>query len=366
MKRLVLIGGGHAHLFVLRHLAAIEHQGIEVTMVTPEPWQHYSGMLPGWMSGHYALDDIRVDLERLAAAAGARLLFRKMVALDADHKCVRLSDGQQLRYDLLSLDIGSETKRDWLEDCGRRLVTVKPIDEFARQWETIICEAAARDRYDLAVVGGGAAGVELAFAAWKSLSRKSADIRVHLVTGAKDFLRGHSPKVKALTLAALGRAGIVVHAHRAAGTASGLLLSSGANLPADCVLAATGASAPVVLRTSRLALDAEGFVQVDNCHRSLSHPEVFAAGDVCSMTDRALQRSGVHAVRAGPVLAENLTAALWGRPLRPHRPRNTVLYIIACGGKTAIASWGRFNFQGRWVWRWKDYIDRKFMQSFSI
>ena len=128
------------------------------------------------------------------------------------------------------------------------------------------------------------------------------------------------------------------------------------------MLAATGARPQSWLRSSGLACSAGGWVQVDAHHRSPSHPEVFAAGDVCARTDRPLARSGVHAVHAGPVLAANLLATLDGSPPRAYVPKPRSLYLIACGPRHAIASWGNWSAEGGWVWRWKDWIDRGFIR----
>ena len=80
-------------------------------------------------------------------------------------------------------------------------------------------------------------------------------------------------------------------------------------------------------------------------------------------SDIQLAHSGVHAVFAGPVLAHNLIAAINGRILKSYWPRKKSLYLLATGPKHAIASWGAFSAQGHWVWRWKDWIDRRFMHK---
>jgi pyridine nucleotide-disulfide oxidoreductase family protein len=365
LKRLLLIGGGHSHLFVLKKFASLELTGVEVTMVSPGRWQYYSGMIPGWMAGHYQRDDIRVDLQHLTDSAGVRFIRNWADGIDADNRSVLLSDGSLLEYDVLSLDIGSETRRDWLEDCGTRLLTIKPLQDFQTRWNSVVEDARRRDGYKLVVVGGGAAGVELALSAISAFKRVSATATVHLVTGLAGFLQGHSEKARRSASRALRNAGVCVLKDRAAGTADGVLLSSGVCLGADTVLAATGACAPAFLRSTGLSLDADGFIEVDPFQRSISHANVFAAGDISSRDNPDYGRSGVHAVRVGPTLAHNLLQALAGRPLKKYRPQKVVLYLLACGGKFAIASWGRFSISGGWVWRWKDHIDRRFVARFS-
>ncbi|SMF23185.1 FAD-dependent oxidoreductase [Pseudogulbenkiania subflava] len=362
MKRLILVGGGHAHLGVLRALAMRRLRAAEVLLVTPEPQLIYSGMVPGWMAGHYRLDQCGIDLQPLARAAGARLILAPVAGLDAERRCIVLPDGTYLEYDLLSLDVGSETDVSWLHAAQRRLLPVRPLGSFVAAWPQVLEQAVSRAGFRLAVVGGGAAGVELAFAARQGFVRGGIDAQVDLVASGPDLLAGHAPAVVARAERWLVARGIAVHRSRAAGTASGLLLANGEHLAADRIVAATGARAPCWLALSKLALDPDGYVAVDDAHRSRSHAHVFAAGDVCAREDAAVARSGVHAVHAGPVLAYNLRAALEGGAMRAYVPRACSLYLISTGPKHAIASWGSWSTEGAWVWHWKDWIDRRFIR----
>jgi pyridine nucleotide-disulfide oxidoreductase family protein len=373
MKRLLLIGGGHAHLSVLRALERAKPAGVEVVLVTPALHQNYSGMLPGWMAGHYASKQCRIDLQPLAQAAHVQIVVDRIVGIDAARHCVTLTDGRQVDYDILSVDVGSEIDISSLEMAGDKLLPVKPLDRFFEAWPRIL--AMAQDKthnqpqnqpaYRLTVVGGGAAGVELALAARHAFMRAGCAARVDLVVGESGLLAGFAAGARRRAARLLDHAGVVVHRCRAVGVEQGLLLSDGTLLPADCVIAATGARAPAWLRSSQLMLDEKGYIAVDASHRSVSHDHVFAAGDVCARQDIAMARSGVHAVHAGPVLAANLLATLAGGPLTTYRPRRRSLYLLACGPQYAIASWGGLSIAGRWVWRWKDRIDRGFIARFS-
>lgn len=368
-RHLVLAGAGHAQLHVLQALARqrpATPSGPRVTLVSPSRWQHYSGMLPGWMTGAYTLADCRIDVAPLAQAAGAHFLEDRVTALDAARRTLHLSDGQTLRYDLLSLDVGSEIDTRWAGPLGPRLVPIKPLDAFATVWQALLADAARQPATGLrlAVAGGGAAGVEAALAAAAAL-RNSPGVRLWLIAGRQGVLPGHPATVQRHASQALARAGVQVCAQHAQGTPDGLRLSDGSLMPVDHVIAATGARAPAWLAGSGLALDAAGFVQVGPTHQSVSHPNVFAAGDVCARVDTAIPRSGVHAVRAGPVVAHNLLASLAGKALSPYRPRPWSLYLLATGDGRAIASWGPFSAEGGWVWRLKDHIDRGFMARFA-
>lgn len=365
MKRLVLAGGGHAHLSVLKALARRRPSGLEVVMVTPDAWQHYSGMLPGWMAGHYGLNDIRIDLRPLLRAANVRLIEDRLLGMDADRHCIGLSDRSHLEYDLLSLDTGAETDVSWLEMAGSRLLQVKPLDGFIAAWQEVLTEAGETEGFRLAIVGGGAGGVELALAARYALSGRCTGSEVLLVCPEDGLLAAHAPSASVRMRRILHESGVTILPHRAVGTEEGLLLPNGAILAVNRVIAATGPRPPGWLSLSRLGLGADGFVAVDAFHRSLTHPAVFAAGDICTRQDIAMARSGVHAVHAGPVLADNLLATLTGYRLRAYQPRRHSLYLLSCGSRHAVASWGRVVLEGDWVWRWKDLIDRHFMRRFS-
>jgi pyridine nucleotide-disulfide oxidoreductase family protein len=366
MKRLVLAGGGHAHLAVLSALARSPLNGVEVSLVTPALKQAYSGMLPGWIAGHYTRAEIEIDLEPLARRANVTLLRDSIGAMDANRRCVALSDRRHLDYDVLSLDIGSEIDTSWLETLGDRLLPLRPLGEFLERWPGVLATAHDRPGFRIAVVGAGAAGIEVALAVRHAFDRERIDGKVGLVAPQDKFLVGHSPGARRRAADWVRHAGVELHDGHAVGTCDGLLLPDGGTIPVDCVIAATGAAPPSWLQVSGLRLDEQGYVAVDACHRSVSHNHVFAAGDVCSRDDRHFARSGVHAVRAGPVLAANLAAVLAGQPLREYWPRRRSLYLLACGPRAAIVSWGNLSAGGRWAWRWKDRIDRRFVGRHSV
>jgi selenide,water dikinase len=131
----------------------------------------------------------------------------------------------------------------------------------------------------------------------------------------------------------------------------------------DACLVVTGAAAPRWPRAAGLAVDDMGFIRVDRSLRSVSHPQVFAAGDVAAYAE-ARAKSGVFAVRAGPPLADNLLAACQGAALCQWRPQRRALYLVSTGDQRAIAAWGALSLSGRWVWQWKDGIDRRFVRAF--
>jgi pyridine nucleotide-disulfide oxidoreductase family protein len=366
MKRLILAGAGHAHLAVIRQLALRPWPGVEVTLVAPYPRQIYSGMIPGWMAGHYTLEQCAAPLAPLLAAAGIRWVADAVCGVDAGNVAVDTLESRKITGDVLSLDTGAGIDPAALAGSGDALLAIRPLERFATRWEAWLAARRAAGEARLAVVGGGAAGVELALAADYALRRHLPPTRVAVtLVGSGPLLAGHAPGVRGLVAETLASRGITVHDDQASGVAGGLRLAGGETIIADGVIAATGVVPPPWLQASGLALCPRGFVAVGDGQQSISHAAVFAAGDVASRIDHPHARSGVFAVRAGPVLAANLPRALAGAAPLPYRPQKRSLYLLATGPREAIVSWGSFSARGAWAWRWKDWIDRRFMRQYQ-
>ncbi len=378
MKRVILVGGGHAHLSVLEDLAHTPLQTetpTEVLLITPEAFQWYSGMLPGLIAGHYQAPECRVDLQPLAKESGVKLILDSVIGIDANRQCVCLPDGTPIEYDVLSLDVGSTTDTSWLSLSKQPVIPIKPLDSFIDRWNRYLDHAKTQGSCHIAVVGAGAAGIELALAARYVLGDNAREYKVSLIGTSSGLLPGHGKNVIRRIQRVLDRSNITFSPHKATATDDGLLLSSGELLPADCVLATTGGTAPDWLELSKLALDSSGFVAVDACHRSTSHKNVFAVGDVCARQDKYVARSGVHAVHAGPILAHNIRTTIVDyaskEPLRgkytlkEYNAKKRSLYLLSCGSRYGVVSWGGLSFSGTWVWTWKNRIDTNFIKRFS-
>jgi pyridine nucleotide-disulfide oxidoreductase family protein len=365
MKRLILAGGGHAHLHVLKALAARRWPGVAVSLVTPYLRQIYSGMVPGWMAGHYALDQCAAPLEPLARAAGVHLVQDSVTGLDAARRLVQTAASGELSYDLLSLDVGAQADSSCLAATGATLLPIRPLEDFVVGWKRQVELARQRGTARLVVVGGGAAGVELALAARYRLAREAGgeNVAVSLVAGS-GLMPGHGPRIVQRVRQALREHQVVEIPGYAAGSPEGLLLDNGTTVGVDAVIAATGVRPQAWLAGSSLTLAADGFVAVADGQQSVSHSEVFAGGDVASRVDAPHAKSGVYAVRAGPVLAANLERASFGQTPLPYRPQKRTLYLLATGPREAVMSWNGLSATGHWVWRWKDWIDRRFMSQY--
>ncbi|MFN3862792.1 MAG: FAD-dependent oxidoreductase [Erythrobacter sp.] len=359
---LLLVGGGHAHVAVLADwISRGVPAGARGVLLTPERYLRYSGMVPGWLAGQHARDDGLVDLAALAQRAGVELVPGTCTAIDPAARVVRIGGGCSIAFDIASIDTGGVGRARARLGDDPRLIDVRPISAFVDR------VAALPTLGRVVVAGGGAGGVELAFGLcnrWRAGAGPQP--AVTLVTGERGLLPGFADAVRRKVARALARQGITVITGRLA-LKGGRVFAGGASLePVGTIIAALGSAAPPWARASGLACDAAGFVAVNWHQQSVSHPHVFAAGDVAARIDQPLSHSGVHAVYAGPVLAANLRAALAGEtPVRAYRPRAHNLYLINTGDGSAIASYGCWAAQGRWVLRLKHGIDRRWIARYA-
>ena len=362
MKRLLLLGAGHAHVAVLAALAQQRIATAEVLLVTPHERQIYSGMVPGLIAGRYRSDECSIAVAPLAAAAGVPWLRAQAVALDAAARQVTLADGRKLDYDVLSLNTGPTQDRDRIPGARAHALFVRPIEAFVQLWQRTRALADV-EPLDVVMVGNGAAGVELALAVSHALAGRC---HVTLLCDGP-LLAQYTDAVRERALRVLAQRGVVVLPGRCSAIqAEHVELEAGTQVACDVPIVATGADAPAWLAGSGLALDDAGFVRVGATLQSASHPAVFAAGDITQRDDAPHPRSGVYAVRAGPPLAVNLRRFIGGGALVTYVPQRRALNLMACGDGSAIASWGSWSAQGRLMGWWKDRIDRAFVARYSV
>ena len=359
MKRLLLLGAGHAQLAVLAALARERMPGAEVVLVSPGERLIYSGMVPGLISGRYGDDDCSIAVAPLAAAAGVQFLRLPATALDATAQTVILADGRCIEYDLLSLNTGPSQNRDLMPGARDHALFLRPLNAFVQLWRRTRDLAGEQD-LRIVVVGGGAAGVEIALAVGPALGNR------HSLTLVSDgpVLPTYAEAVRRRALAALKRAGVQVLPGQCTAIEAGHVVAASMRVACDVAILATGTDAPAWLARSGLALNERGFVRVGATLQSPSHANVFAAGDVMVRDDATRPSGGVDAVRAGPLLAANLRRCITGHAPAADRPQRVALNLLATGEGAAIASWGGWSAQGRLMGWWKDRIDRAFVARY--
>ncbi len=375
LRDIVLVGGGHSHVGVLKRFGMHPLPGVRLTVICRDTHTPYSGMLPGYIAGHYSFDEVHIDLSRLARFAGARYFHDEALGLDRGAGKVLCRSRPPVPYDYLSINIGSTPQMGHVEGATEDAVPVKPINGFNQRWLLLLDRVrrhAGATR--ITVVGGGAGGVELTLAMQyrlrselRAAGRNPDELSFCLLTRGATILRTHNAWVRRAFERVLAERGVDVHcnAEVVQVAAGSVRTKAGETLPADEVIWVTRAGGAPWLRDTGLALDSDGFIQVNDALQTLTDPKVFAAGDIASMVNYPLEKAGVFAVRQGPPLAANLRLAAEGKPLRVYRPQSHWLALISSGDRYAVASRGALGFQGEWVWRWKDWIDRRFMRKFS-
>ena len=360
---IVLLGAGHAHLGVIDDWLKHGPPEARTILVEPRDEMQYSGMVPGWMAGEYRGEETRIALAPLVREAGLDWRRCRAVGLDPVRREILLDTGERMAFDLCSIAIGGAGRaRDLIGD-DPRLIDIRPIDAFMESWDRV--EAPAPPRR-IAVIGGGAGGVELAFGARNSESRPD----VVLIAGEHGLIPGHPAAARRIVKRELQRQGIAVVTGEARFEEGALTVGQTVLEPFDAVLAAVGSGAPSWPRASGLPVDEDGFIRVGSTQQVEGFPHILAAGDVARRTDTRVRHSGVHAVYAGPVLAKNLRRLIDGpcnlpNDLATYSPLGKDFYLFNTCRGTSILSYGPFGLKARWLRRLKDWLDRRWIARFA-
>jgi len=369
VRDVVLLGGGHAHVIVIRMWAMKQIPGVRLTLVSQDAMTPYSGMLPGLVAGHYSFRDSHIDLNQLCRWARVRFVQATVTGLAPDKRRVHLQGRPDIEYDILSIDTGGAPNLDTVEGARAHTTPVKPVHQFWARWQKIEQRAiASREPIRIGVVGGGAGGFEILLAMHFRLNHAGDGPRhsFHWIYRS-EMLADFTDRVRDMAKTVCVERKITLHPQfDVRRVDAGMLISANdEKLGLDEILWCTEAAAARWPAGSGLACDDRGFITTDDCLQSMSHPGVFAAGDVSIQVNHPRPRAGVFAVRQGPVLFRNLQRAAVEESLQPHYPQQRFLTLLSLGRQSAIAQRGSLSVRGDWVWRWKDWIDRRFMNRFS-
>ena len=356
---LVLIGGGHTHALVLRKWGMNHLAGARLTVIHPGPTAPYSGMLPGYVAGHYDRDDLDIDLIRLARFAGARVVAGYATGIDLARREVFVEGRPPIGYDLLSVNVGVTSDMPDLPGFAEHAVPAKPLGPFAAAWGGFL---ASDQPHEVAVIGGGVAGAELVMAMANALRGRPGS-KVTMIDNASALsVLGLAAQAHVRAAMAQLEVEVIEDAEIVSIEADHLNLSDGRKIASRFTTGTAGARALGWLGDTGLDLN-DGFITVDPTLRT-SDPNVFAAGDCVHLSASPRPKAGVYAVREAPVLYHNLRAVMTGDPRRRYKPQDDYLKLISLGGKTALAEkFGRV-FAGPLMWRWKNRIDQTFMEQF--
>jgi pyridine nucleotide-disulfide oxidoreductase family protein len=369
MKRLVLLGGGHAHVEVLRSLAGNPGARPEVTVVTPFPRLIYTGMVPGVIAGHYRLEECAIAIDALAQRAGANFVQSRASLVNPVAREVMCADGGIIPYDVLSMDVGSMPVIGTARGVAEHAIAVRPLEDLMKGWGSVLARARSGKVGSITMVGGGAGGVELAFAMdyrlRSELGEAAPHVRIITNTSVPVAEFGEGARRRFRKRLAKRNIGMHVSSTVAEVGQDHVRLDTGLEFASDATFWAAGAGSHHWIRESGFATDARGFLLTNDCLQSVTYREVFGAGDCATTEGRPLAKAGVFAVRAAPVLAANLRAAVAGGDLAQFRTSPRYLALISAGGRRAVGTWNGLAWEGWWVWRWKDRIDRAFVAKYS-
>jgi selenide, water dikinase len=374
-KDIVLVGGGHSHVAVLKAFGMKPQPGVRLTLITRDIHTPYSGMLPGLIAGHYSYDEAHVDLRPLANFAQARIYHDSVIGFDFEQKYVLCKNRPPVAYDVLSINSGSTPNRHEIPGVEEHSIPVKPIDGFLVRWDALRSEilSAPTTPRNIVVVGAGAGGVELLLSVQHHLKQEAeakgqdfSRLSFRLISGSSEILPTHNVRVQAKFRRVLQERGVdVITSEKVTSVGSkNMMCESGRIIKADAVFWVTHGVAANWLSETGLDVDERGCVLTNQYLQTLKHSDVFAAGDNATSTTDPRPKSGVFAVRAGPVLAENLRRRARSLRLKAWRPQKAFLSLISTGDAYAIGSRGPFAFEGAKVWSLKDWIDRRWMAKY--
>jgi NADH dehydrogenase FAD-containing subunit len=364
-KRLVLVGGGHAHLYSLKHADQLKDSGAEVILISLDRFHYYSGMGPGMLSRIYQPDEVRFAIQALVESRGGIFKKGRVTSVDGKNHALILESGERLTYDIVSFNVGSHVPMNLIPGAEGEAFAVKPIENLERVRESIL-EKIKKGKPRILLIGGGPAGVELAGNIWRLTQTHSAQARITLANSADRLLPTVDEKAGHLAEKSLSRRGIeVVSNFMATSMAQGIVRSqSGEELSYDVVILTIGIIPPRLFIDSNLETSKDGALLVNDHLQAISYPEVFGGGDCIAIEGKPLNRVGVYAVREAPILFRNLMASLEGTNLITFKPQKRYLLIFNLGDDTGIFVRGGLVWMGKLAFTIKNHIDKGFMSKF--
>ena len=363
-KQLVLIGGGHSNVQVLRKLCMYEYKGLNVILISESYGAIYSGMTPGYIEKLYSLDDITIDLQRLCFNAGATFIKDKVVSLDEENKIIHLKESPSISFDILSINSGSISNKQTIHiENDSKIISVKPISSLVSKLEKIDEVIDKSSQKKISIVGGGIAAFELGFALHKRYFGKiSLDIISKQPLVEKNLNTTSINKIEKIAK----KMGIKLISKQAISiNNSEIKVDDEEVIYSDLILLSTGASLPEWLVKSNLEMD-ENFIAVNQQLQSLNFKNIFVSGDAASILNSTRPKSGVMAVRQGEILKDNLFLFLQNKALKKFKPQKNWLYLIGTYKNSAVLNYFNFSFEGKWCWALKKIIDLNFMKKFSF
>ncbi|MGK0467453.1 FAD-dependent oxidoreductase [Clostridium sp.] len=365
-KRLLLVGGGHAHVFLIKQFYLKNIPGLEVVLVTPGQYQYYSGMAAGYVEGIYKEEDMSFDLKKMCQKSRVKYIKGRITGIDAKNRCVKLENHEIVSFDVISVDTGSEMAGKNVQGVVEYAYCVKPLENLFKLRENFIAQMFEESQ--VVIVGAGAAGIEMAFAL-KSLSCKmKINVEIILAHSGNSILKGYNENVREKTLKKLEKDKIKILSQSKISSVSeiNLFIESGEQIKYDFLVWAAGPKSNPMYKASGFTVDKGGYMVVNRYLQSVDYPFIFGAGDCISFCDfEYVKKVGVYATREAPYLINNILKFIDNEGLKEYIPQVDYLAIISAGNKKGIMQYKGMANMGRLSWKLKDYIDRVFMEKFK-
>lgn len=367
-RRVILCGAGHSNLYIASRARDFSRRDTELLVIDPGTFW-YSGMATGLLSGRYTPDQDCIDVARLVHSAGGKHLPDRVNCIDPSRHTLHTAGGQEIRYDLVSLNIGSSVAPVPPGADHANVWPVKPISNLLGLHRQLMTSLQSGRPEKCLVLGGGSTGSEAAGNLAALFRRHGMAPEVRLVTGDARLCT-HLPERASKRIAStLEQRGVGLSFGTRIGEIDDhtALSESGESFRFDHLVLATG------LRAQQMKIDANGSPQdpeadgmeVDARLLSTAYPDLFASGDCARMRGHRLPKIGVFGVRQAPILHHNLLAKLDGGTLQSYTPQKTFLSILNLGESEALAVRGKLWWFGRSSMWLKEWLDRRFVSGYQ-
>ncbi|MBL1210031.1 FAD-dependent oxidoreductase [Geminocystis sp. GBBB08] len=370
MLNLVFIGGGHSHAIALYLWGKKPISGVNVTLISDVKNTPYSGMLPGYLGGYYTYEQTHINLEKLAKFAKIKLIIDSVIDIDIKHKKVIGRWGNQVDFDLLSIDIGSTPKNREIQGANLYTIPAKPVHFLIEKWQEIIKKTQLNPskKLTLNIIGGGAGGVELAINIYQKLNNilTPNKLKINLIHKREQILSNQNQwaSYKLTEILKSKKINLYLNTVVKIVNEDSLITESGLKITGDYHFLVTQASTPLWLKNSSIATDQEGFILIKDTLQTLNYDFIFATGDIATMINYSRPKAGVFAVKQGKPLFENISNFLKNKPLKFYHPQKHYLNIIGIGNQSAVAIWGNIAWESPILWHFKQYLDQTFIKYF--
>jgi NADH dehydrogenase FAD-containing subunit len=361
VKNVVLVGAGHTHLYCLKKIKEENLKDINFILISPSPYQYYSGMFSGYTEGIYSIEDTRVDVRLLIEHSSIDFVEDHVIRVDARKKYVVCSNNQRIHFDLISFDIGSLGENPPYGPDN--IFPLKPTYLFPNSINQL------KNKQHPIIVGGGVSGLELALSIRAfQVREKKWDTTITIVSSKQILNNYYTEIISRFAKKIAVSKGVIIHEHELVIDVRGnkLHTESGLILTHTGLLWLTGPKAPVLFQDSNLEVDNSGYLLVNTYLQSVNYPYIFGAGDCASLKEYPnLPKNGVYAIRQSPILWKNISNFLQKNPLQSFQPQKNYLSIISTGQKQGLLLYNNFYFHHKFAWRLKNRIDRQFIQKYQ-